>query len=175
MRVLAVLIVLIIAGCQVNKNVQLTIEGRCLAWDDFQGKPSKHLYYDAYTKWSIYYQYDAPKTISGDTVAIDFKVWRVLNATESWVRKTTKADKTLLLEHEQGHYDIAGLCVEELEESLANAIYLRSNYGYVIDSIYSAVHHKYVQLEKRYDFDTNHLYNRANQAIWNKRFKDKLH
>lgn len=157
-----------------TKNVNLAIESRCLSWNDFQGKPSKHLHYDAYTKWYVYYQYDNPKTLNGDTVAIDFKVWRVLNTEESWVRKETKADKKLLLEHEQGHYQIAGLCVNELKASFSETTYLKSNYGYVIDSIYNSIYNKYLQLEKRYDFETNHLYNRASQERWDKRFEESL-
>ncbi len=159
-------------GCVAQRHFDGKIEGRNLEWSDFVGKPDKNLSYDAYTKWEVFYTYNAP-VFDGDTAKITFKVWRTLSK-ESWVKKKIRANKSELLKHEQGHYNIAKLCEEELRKAFENHTYLRPDYRYKIDSIYAEVLHKYLQLEKRYDFETDHMYNRKVQEKWNTFFKERL-
>jgi len=163
---------LLLTNCSSSKY-NGKIENRKLEWTDFKGKPNKDQNYDAYTKWEIYYQYNSPNFI-GDKAEIKFTVWRELNQVKSWVRKETESDKSELLLHEQGHYDIAKLCEEELIQRFENNEYHRFNYQYKIDSIFEEVLHKYRQLERKYDFETNHMYNKAAQKKWDAFFRKRI-
>jgi len=159
-----------------NTEVELAdvrIEGRKLNWTDYKGVVNENLSHEAYTLWRVYYKYDIIE-YKGDTALLDVNVWRTFDQ-NSWRKTILKSDSIELLNHEQGHYDIAKLCVDSLQNAFEQNFYLKSNYGYKIDSIYWHVLNEHIQLEKRYDFETNHFFNKKNQKKWNMFFQKKVH
>lgn len=90
------------------------------------------------------------------------------------LEKKTKADKSELLKHEQGHFDIAKLFEIELKGKLNNSVYSKLNYQIEIDSIYNELLEKYLALEKKYDEETNHLYNKQEQKKWDLYFNEHI-
>jgi len=104
-----------------------------LSWDDFNGIPPKDsLNFDALT----YYGYEySLKTINN--LPISFNSDLFFRKNKSWVRIKTP----LLLNHEQGHFDIA-------------EIYYESTFD--LDSI-----------QNEYDIETDYSRNKVGQQRWN--------
>ncbi|MEW7989879.1 MAG: DUF922 domain-containing protein [Candidatus Thiodiazotropha sp.] len=94
---------------------------------------------------------------------MEFKI--IVKKAESWVVKSEKTEQ--LLVHEQGHYDIAGLCyrdflaaVRALQEDSRNEL-LRQVNGLMAEHGQRAV-----SLSDEYDVDTEHGLNQTQQQSW---------
>ena len=93
---------------------------------------------------------------------------------KSWVKKNAKSDNVVLLKHEQGHYDIAKLFEIELRNAFNHHVFSKGDYHFEIDSIYQGTWLKYVELNKKYDIETNHMRDETNQKKWDAFFAEKL-
>ena len=163
---------ILLLGCASQKYFNGRIENRNLTWIDFVGIPDENSKFDAYTFWYVKYKYDPPNFNSGFSTKIKFKVWKELS-NKSWVKEYANTDMDLL-NHEQGHYDIATLCEIELRNTFKNKIFLKSDYEFQIDVIFNQVLQKYVQMGKNYDLETNHMSHVENQKKWDIFFAEQL-
>ena len=170
-KVLVILILIVVLSCTVRQSDR-NIEVRKLKWKDFVGKPDPNSKFDAYTIWKVYYRFDAP-IFNLDEVKIKFNVWCELSE-KSWVKKRVQVDKSELLNHEQGHFNIGKLCEITVSSALENYTYSKSNYEFEIDSIFDSILQEYLALEKKYDIETNHMYNRKAQKEWDIFFRKEF-
>ena len=176
LKTLSISFLLVVFSCSIiNAQPQnYPINGRTLTWSDFKGTPDKDSRYWAYTYWNVYYRYDAPQIID-NKVNINFKVWCELDS-KSWVKSNPVIElkKAQLLNHEQGHFNIAQILVKELEKNFKAHNYDINTYESEIKEIFNTTFAKYRELEKRYDNETNHMNNVTEQEKWNKFFQESL-
>nr|WP_179210093.1 DUF922 domain-containing protein [Crenothrix polyspora] len=96
----------------------------------------------------------------------------VVKKSDSWVVKTEK-DATLLA-HEQGHFDLAGLCYRDMVQELAK---LRTSSVKELEKEIKRIMEQYDQksdtLSKQYDSsqETDHGRNTTRQKIWEKQIQ----
>ena len=93
-----------------------------------------------------------------------------VNSANTWVM--TGQQSAALLDHEQGHWDIAGLVAHELHNALAairaaDATALAAEVRTVIQRFQSKVD----ALQIQYDRETSHGANAAGQSTWNARIR----
>ncbi|MBK8495505.1 MAG: hypothetical protein IPL50_11110 [Chitinophagaceae bacterium] len=97
---------------------------RLLTWEDFTGKPDNHSLHDANTKWNLSYSYQG-YTLNGDYVKIKgLKMILELDQRSSWIKPGKET--VPLLKHEQGHFDIGLICLQEMTARLNNASYYKN-------------------------------------------------
>lgn len=148
---------------------------KTLGVNDFQGVPHRTNFAAvAYTNCSISYNYSV-KRIKG-VFRIDFEVGMVMNKDKSWLDRTRVKNPEMLAEvlrHEQGHYAIAYLQQQEVLRKF-NSTQFGRDYSMVIADIFNRIDAKYQQLNKDYEEDTNHMQNRAQQAVWDRYLQKKV-
>lgn len=109
--------------------------------------------------------------ISGDTVFWDVEIFAELK-NDSWAKKDKVTDT--LLQHEQGHFDIAKLCAAEISKKLKSTTLFKKDYQAVVNTILKDIGAKYKAMEIKYDDETGHHKNREQQWKWNTFFKQQL-
>lgn len=140
-----------------------------LRWSDFRGFPEYGDRFDATAPWHVYYEYDEPVFV-GNQAKITFRVWNALDP-RSWVN-LSESDE--LLNHEQGHYDTGVICALEFKKRLSTCSFTKSNYRNEIEQVFQEVLGKHINMDKRYDRQTNHSQYRDAQARWDNFFQGKI-
>ena len=90
--------------------------------DDFRGKPDATSSYWAWTQTEFRYRYNYRyQTSGGETVVslTEIEIWGVVHRDKSWNRRK---GNPLLLDHEQGHFDITQIYALEAQASLQKRI-----------------------------------------------------
>jgi hypothetical protein len=142
---------------------------RPLTWADFEGKFDKANPFDSYTLANISYTYHWQK---GDRLlSYQFTIKNRLLKDSSWVRKNKETPA--LLKHEQLHFDIAELYARKLLLAFNAKIYT-ANYDQEIKDIYARVLKEVREMQARYDAETDHFKNKAEQARWESYIADQL-
>lgn len=146
-----------------------------LTMDDFQGvPPGSSSAYIAYTNCWIHYDYDVRK--SNGQYTINFYVKMAMNPTKSWMNKSEVVSSGLLqevLRHEQGHYNMAYLEQQELQQALNQTSY-GADYQRQITDIFEAIDQKYRNLNQAYEQESQHMLNRPLQQKWNVWFREQI-
>jgi len=133
-----------------------------LSWDNFNGIPPKDsLNFDALTYYG--YKYSL-KTINN--LPISFNSYLFFRKNKSWVRIKTP----LLLNHEQGHFDIAEIYLRKFRKEIfynANNIHSLKD----CDEIYYRSTIELDSLQYIYDIETNYSRNSDGQQRWDDSIK----
>lgn len=129
-----------------------------LKWEDFQGEPDNDstLKTKAFSTLKIDYT-----TIINDS-EFSYKVFCIFYKNESWVKNKS----VYLLQHEQGHFDIAEIFARELQEGFKNYKFNRTTVYTDLETIYNNIFKKYTSFDSLYDKETNHSLNKKEQVIW---------
>ncbi|MGF1566099.1 MAG: hypothetical protein ACFCUH_12105 [Flavobacteriales bacterium] len=139
-------------------------EGVRLSWDDFTPRTGPPKLYQAYTTAGIRYEIDAPEG------KIRIRTQAYFLKSESWVH--TEHLKPGLLNHEQGHFDLAGLYSRRLADALkwyetdANT-FLERNYNDSADAVFQRVYDELKTEQLTYDQLTVHGSDTEAQTRWN--------
>ena len=136
---------------------------------DFKGKPDPGSNYLATTFTHLTYQYRHPTPCSGnDKIKFQFETG-ITVGDKSWMKfdriKTSRLLQ-ILLDHEQGHYDIATALADKLQKTLTATCFSRNGYAQQIDSVYKTVSKYYDTLQVNYDAETGHGLDPEVQTIW---------
>lgn len=139
------------------------IENGKLKWEDFSGPVDPTSKHAAVTYWLVNYKY---KILSyrGDTAHVDLQVSTFLKG-NSWVLPDQKTDR--LLEHEQGHFNVALICALRFKKAIASTVILKSNHAEKINSIFKALISEANQMDLQYDEETRHSLDKVAQMKWN--------
>lgn len=139
---------------------------------DFTGVPDPNSNYLATTFTHLTYQYRRPTACSDkDKLKFQFATG-VTVGNKSWMKFDRIKSRQLLqelLDHEQGHYDIAAALADKLQKTLSTTCFDRNNYAKQIDSVYKSVSKYYDTLQIRYDTETGHGLNKELQGKWKTR------
>jgi hypothetical protein len=142
---------------------------RTLVWNDFNGRPDESSPYYANTGWLINYKYGGIQNKGGKVVINGFEAILQLDPKKTWLKKGKGTDALLL--HEQGHFDIALLCLNELMKKVKEGIFSSSNYNNELQELFQDVIKKYREMGDQYDTETGHSKNEEQQQKWNVFFK----
>lgn len=145
---------------------------RSLQWTDFKGAPNSSSPYFAYTAWKTNVKFGGVQFEGQKAVINGFEMTVEFDAKNSWVKKGKETEE--LLKHEQGHFDIGVLYMQEVLQSIATANFTKAGYKDEFERLIKDIHHKYVVMGDKYDKDTNHSIQKAEQVKWNAFFEEKV-
>ena len=147
-----------------EENIIEWSPARKLTWADFKGTPDPSSTNAALTNSSI--------TLSTEysNKEIRYIVNCKFNKLLSWVR--VKND--YILNHEQGHFDIAEAHARLLFKNLNEYKFNSKTANEDVNRIYSETMKEHVSMQKQYDLLSNHSLDTAQQVIWDKRIDSLL-
>jgi hypothetical protein len=137
---------------------------RPLTWSDFKGTPDRTSPNAALTHSSINVEFGFNEKGMTHTIKCRF------NKSLSWGR--IKND--YILNHEQGHFDIAEIHARLLHKALLDYSFNAKTVNDDVTKIYNKVVDAHVKLQKSYDAQTNHSIDTAQQNVWDKKIDSLL-
>lgn len=172
MKVLALLTILF-SAFTIQENVSLPEQ---ISWrSHFLAPPDEYSPYFALTATRWHYSYNA--TIRGNDLHIDFKFLAGVDPNQSWVKLNRikgAESKRKLLNHEQGHVNINFLLLKEGEQKIRFQRYTVKNYKKSIQENANKVSAYYREMQKRYDEETAHGSDDANQERWDRLIEEQM-
>lgn len=140
---------------------------RKVTWIDFKGKPNYNEIFAATTYSGIRLVPNSYK----DSIILIIKAYFEINT--SWVK--IKDSSILLLEHEQGHFDITEIGARKIRKIISNATLKdsKSALKFIKDTYYEQWSLK-LELDDDYDRETNTGSNKAKQKEWSEKIAKML-
>ncbi len=155
---------------------RITIDGkegnRPLLWKNFKGKPESDSYFFANTYWQMAFKFSNVSFRSDTAILKGFEVNLDFDPQKSWVKKDKASND--LLKHEQGHFDIAIICQREIIYAFNNTIFVKAGMQEKVNALFNSILNKYKDMERKYDDETNHSIDTAQQEKWDQFIKDEL-
>jgi predicted secreted Zn-dependent protease len=137
---------------------------RKLTWADFKGSPDPSSTNAALTNSSITVGFEY--TNKGLTHSIKCKFNKLL----SWGRIRNE----YILNHEQGHFDIAEAHARLLHKNLNEYVFNSKTVSDDINRIYAETMKEHVSMQKQYDLLSNHSLDTVQQILWDKKIDSML-
>jgi predicted secreted Zn-dependent protease len=135
-----------------------------LTWEDFQGQATEGSMGDAGTAVQIkatpYYVKDK----------VRYNVFAYFDRSKSWSRDQS----TLLLAHEQLHFEIAELYARKIRQKIADLEKKGVNDVKTYNAAINAILNESNEVDQRYDVETLHGAMQKKQAQWQKTVKQEL-
>jgi hypothetical protein len=143
------------------------IEDRLLTWDDFKGRHQS----DAFDAFTFTFINIEPRKVNPTDPIPNYKAICFFSSKESTVSKEflkSRPDsiKKHVLNHEQGHYDLARIATAEMNSILAKFNYNQRRSVYQADSIFRSINNKLRATQLLYDKETNHSKVYQEQQKW---------
>jgi len=140
-----------------------------LSWKSFRKRQNSNLPYIAYTAHKTFYKYRA--TQKGTNVSLAFEVRILLDSANTTVNYNRLKDLTpgaqlKLLQHEQGHTDLAVIYGRELYKQFNAQPYTVTNFKTKTRTIYLKLMESLANENRTYDIATEHGFNNDKQKIW---------
>ena len=160
-KLFVILLMLVMSGLYAQDKEITWQKERRLTWEDFQGPPKMDQDYAAQTYSGISYGFNA--TVTNGEVVVQYEVncYFVLN--KSWV-KPQYADN-YLLGHEQLHFDITELMTRKLRKRFSEKKFTE-NVKKEMRAIYETVNKERVEMQRKYDEETEHSKIEDKQKEW---------
>lgn len=148
-----------------------------LDWGVFKKISTNKLPYIAYTAHKTYHAYRA--TQHGSNFSLNFKVGVSIDSNETFVNinrfnKLSLLAKKALLNHEQGHTDLAVIYGRKLKQRLEAATYTIRDYKAQVKAIYDKTMQELAARNQVYDEETDHGSNPEAQGKWDKYFREQI-
>lgn len=145
---------------------------RLLQWKDFTGSPDNNSSFFAYTAYKTEVKFDNVEFNGDNAIIKGFAIVLELDAKKSWVKKGKESED--LLKHEQGHFDVGLLYMQEVIKKMAETNFTRSGYQQEIRKLIADTHQKYKDMGTQYDKETNHSIKKDEQEKWNLFFNKQV-
>ncbi len=133
-----------------------------LTWDDFKGAVPSNQSAAAITASGITYRFSTYGT--RDSIQVVFKINTFFYPTKSWYQP--EMCNTLILGHEQLHFDISELYARKLKKRLESERYAYGTVKTKVKSIYRKINEELDVYQNLYDAETNFSRNMDKQAEW---------
>lgn len=148
-----------------------------LNWNSFRKVNSNNRPYIAYTAHQTRHKYRA--TQNGKHLSLQFEVGVTLDSSQtiidlSKLKSLGNTDKKALLNHEQGHSDLAVIYGRILYQRLSRKNYSIGNFKKEVKVIYDAVMKELAGKNRTYDIETEHGQYVEQQQKWDVYFKKEL-
>lgn len=140
-----------------------------LQWENFKGRPFKTAWASAVTASGISYEFSSVE--NNGRFELNIKVDTYFYPAQSWYQP--KLCDTVVLGHEQLHFDISELYAQKMRKRLANATFTK-NVKTEIKAIYKSILKELANFQKKYDYETNFSRNLRQQLLWNKEIEKRL-
>ncbi len=137
-----------------------------LEWSDFRGKPKFDSTFDASVNTGITYQWSYGKD-KGE-IELNYQVDSFCYPSLSWVKRGQMSED--LLSHEQLHFDISELHARIMRKRLKE-YKAGKNIRRDLNKMYKLVERMRINMQQRYDEETDHSKNKVNQAKWDKKIE----
>ncbi len=158
---LALFVTMLLPG---DNNLIDWSESRRLTWNDFTGRPDPLSPDAALTSNSIHADFGY------DTRGLKHSITCQFDKTKSWV----KIKNAYILNHEQGHFDLAESYARELHKELLDYQFDSRTVDKDLNRIYSKVLGELVRAQQQYDSESNHSLDTAKQREWDAKIKMRL-
>jgi len=145
---------------------------RKLTWNDFTGQVDESSLFVAFTWYNYKFKYSSAQFIGDSVVLKDFQVILQLDPKKSWAKQDKVTDDLLI--HEQGHFNIGILFMNELLLKINSAKFFRNSWTTDFPKVIKEVSQKYAEMGVTYDEETNHAKNKRQQAKWNEMFQSTI-
>lgn len=165
--------VVLFVFCQtvIAQDIELPwTKDRKLTWNDFQATPDYNHPYAAITYSGMSYGFSAE--IVRGKVAVNYTVNSFFVANKSWVKRRYVRD-SVLLEHEQLHFDITELFARKFRKELSEMVFTK-NVKAEIKAIYHKITKEKAKLQELYDVETDHSKNAKAQKMWENKIATQL-
>jgi predicted secreted Zn-dependent protease len=139
------------------KNVKLT-------WKDFKGKPNMKVSEVAVTNTRIDVQFGFRNNAFTHTISCTF------NKQKSW----TKTSDSLVLQHEQLHFDIAEKYARLLHKKINEFNFKGTGSEKKLQEIYQITMQQFSDEQQRYDSETDHSKNILQQTEWKRKMAQDI-
>jgi hypothetical protein len=143
---------------------------RPLAWKDFKGGTKFGSRWAAQVFTS--FGFEMRSSVQNRIVRVKLRTYVWLDKTISWVRPDAKNDYTLA--HEQLHFDITKLVAERFKRKIAALTFTVEDFNSEIQYQYLEFYRVLSLMQEKYDGETNHGLNTADQARWIKKVNEEL-
>ncbi|MFO7869767.1 MAG: DUF922 domain-containing protein [Bacteroidales bacterium] len=162
-----ILIITLSSFSTIKDNKILWNKDKPLTWNDFQGIPKKSSQRWAMTNSGI----ELETSFENNTLTITVGAYFIKN--KSWVKKEALSD-SLLLEHEQVHFNITELFARKFRQKLRAEKLSSKNAEKKLHKMYSDITSKLNKYQNLYDKQTNHHINQTQQKKWNTKIAQEL-
>jgi len=144
-------------------------------WDMFKGKINiQHLNEmgdntQAVTVSNLTY---AAAAITDRSASI--KVVAEFNPNESWTRYPKMERQEIALDHEKRHFDITEIYARKIRKALATGQFTSRHFIDAMDNLFKDLTSQHRAEQKKYDHETMHSMDAAQQKKWNKWIDEQL-
>jgi hypothetical protein len=135
-----------------------------LTWSDYKGEPQAGSDAAAATTTYLGIEYII------DEKGFSFKIQCRFSKTKSWGKSKT----AYILEHEQGHFDIAEIFARKLNKNMSEYKFNKDSFRKDLKSIYDTVALEKENFQNQYDLETDHSRKKEQQAAWNLKIKELI-
>jgi predicted secreted Zn-dependent protease len=137
---------------------------RKLTWQDFKAPPQQQGDAAALTATHLGFSY---RVVNGKiTYSIDCR----FEKNRSWGLVQTD----WILQHEQGHFDIAEIFARKLHQAVATYVFNKNSFQKELDSLYKQIVNEKEKFQQAYDLETDFSRNKNKQAEWLKKIEAEL-
>lgn len=143
---------------------------RPLTWDDFRGAPPASTRYAAQIMPGV--AYEGRSEVDKGKINVRLKLKVFMLKSQSWVKPIGHNDYAL--NHEQRHFDISRLAMEDFRKRLHPDSLSLNDYNSNIQYRYIEMYRALGLRQQQYDDETNHGINTGVQARWNARIDAEL-
>ncbi len=140
-----------------------------LSWADFRAIPPVTGNIAATTASGISYYFSSME-VNGE-MEVDFTVRTYFYPDKSWYKP--EICNTVILSHEQLHFDISELFARKMRAELAKTRFTK-NIKAEVKAIYRKINSELADFQSRYDSETDYSRNVAQQQAWNAAIKEAL-
>lgn len=143
---------------------------RRLIWDDFQSRNIYSNKYQALVIPGIGYNQEA--NVSNGTIYVHISMKTYLPKSAAWARLTGR--NAYMLNHEQRHFDIAKIIVEQFKRKVLAANLQPDTYEAFLNMQYLDSFRDMDAMQKAYDRETSHGLDPLSQDAWNTKIDKEL-
>lgn len=143
---------------------------RPLTWDDFQATPPASSRYAAQIMPGV--SYEGHSEVEKGNINVKLKLKVFMLKSQSWVKSIGHNDYAL--NHEQRHFDISRLAIEDFRKRVNPDSLSLNDYNSNIQYRYIEMYRALSLRQQQYDDETNHGINQTVQARWNARIDAEL-
>ncbi len=144
-----------------------------LTWDSFTKDRPANAEHQALIAFLVVNEYKA-RPDKGNLMEVKFNVKAVIDTSKSYFNFNLKNKDYKLLNHEQGHADIATIYALKLKNQFDKTKYFKASFHDQIKQIYAEINRQVGEQQKLYDVETNHGLNALEQERWDLILKKEL-
>lgn len=144
-----------------------------LSWDLFKHDKPINSKYEANLNCGIVYGYRT-KPDKGNFIQVQFDIKVGIDTIKSYFNFNLKNKDYKLLNHEQGHADIATIYALKLKNIFNQTKFYKTNFNTIIMQLYDDISSQMQKKQSEYDDETNHGMIDTVQTKWDLYFKKEL-